>query len=108
MCAHGMRNRAASAPCVDPDLEPRPELINPALDWLASLDEHSFERLFNGSPVRRAGFNGLRRNVAVAMGNSGLAQFIPQLTAWVNAADEGLRSAARWALTRMNRHDMAD
>ena len=60
---------------VDPELEPRPELINPALDWLAALDEKSFEREFNGSPVRRAGFWGLRRNVAIAMGNSGLAQF---------------------------------
>src|SRR5208337_1249284 len=41
---------------VDPDLNPRPELINPTLDWLAALDERSFEREFNGSPVRRAGF----------------------------------------------------
>ena len=32
-----------------------------------------FEREFNGSPVRRAGFMGLRRNVAIAMGNSGRA-----------------------------------
>ena len=47
--------------------------MNPALEWLGSLDEQSFERQFNGSPVRRAGFIGLRRNVAIAMGNSGLA-----------------------------------
>jgi epoxyqueuosine reductase len=45
---------------VDSELEPRPELINPALEWLGSLDEKSFEREFNGSPVRRAGFLGLR------------------------------------------------
>jgi epoxyqueuosine reductase len=88
---------------VDPELEPRPELINPALDWLAALDEKSFEREFNGSPVRRAGFWGLRRNVAIAMGNSGLASFIPQLEAWANAADEGLHAAARWALGRLRR-----
>jgi len=86
---------------VYPELEPRAELINPALDWLAALDEPSFEREFNGSPVRRAGFLGLRRNVAIALGNSGLASFVPQLEAWASAADEGLRAAARWALARL-------
>ncbi len=85
-----------------PDLAPRPELVNPSLDWLASLDEPDFERIFNGSPVRRAGFLGLRRNVAVAMGNSKLARFTPQLEAWSAAADEGLRAAARWALAKLH------
>ncbi len=85
----------------DPELEPRPELVNPTLEWLASLDERSFEREFNGSPVRRARFNGLRRNVAIAMGNSGLVGFVPQLEAWATAADDGLRAAARWALRRL-------
>jgi epoxyqueuosine reductase len=85
----------------DSELEPRPELVNPALEWLASLDEQSFEREFNGSPVRRAGFLGLKRNVAIAMGNSGQRQFTQQLEAWATVADDGLRAAARWALTRL-------
>ena len=85
-----------------PDLAPRPELVNPSLDWLASLDEPAFERIFNGSPVRRAGFLGLRRNVAVAMGNSRLARFTPYLEAWSAAADAGLRAAARWALAKLH------
>jgi epoxyqueuosine reductase len=86
----------------DPELEPRPKLVNPALEWLSSLDEQSFEKEFNGSPVRRTGFNGLRRNVAIAMGNSGLARFIPQLQAWADADDGGLRAAALWALRRLD------
>jgi epoxyqueuosine reductase len=86
---------------VDAELEPRPDLINPALEWLAAMDEAEFERNFNGSPVRRAGFNGLRRNVAIALGNSGLAQFAPRLEEWATAADEGLRSAARWGLGKL-------
>jgi epoxyqueuosine reductase len=85
----------------DPDFEPRPELVNPALEWLGSLDEQSFEQQFNGSPVRRAGFTGLRRNIAIAMGNSGQNRFAPLLDKWAAAADEGLRSAARWALERV-------
>ena len=82
-------------------LEPRAELVNPALQWLASLDEQSFEEQFNGSPVRRAGFDGLRRNVAIAMGNSGEHRFAAILDKWVAAADEGVRTAARWALERL-------
>ena len=85
----------------DKELEPRAELVNPSLDWLAQLDEAKFEQLFNGSPVRRAGFQGLRRNVAVAMGNSGLARFLPMLDQWTAAADHGLRSAAQWALAKL-------
>jgi epoxyqueuosine reductase len=87
---------------VDVELEPRAELVNPSLDWLAHLDEAKFDQLFNGSPVRRAGFQGLRRNVAVAMGNSGLARFVPTLDRWTQAADEGLRAAAQWALAKLN------
>ena len=86
----------------DPELEPRPELVNPALEWLASLDESEFEKCFNGSPVRRAGFLGLRRNVAIAMGNSRLGRFAPWLKTCAEAADDGLRSAARWALGKLS------
>ena len=85
----------------DLGLQPRAELVNPSLDWLANLKEADFEQLFNGSPVRRAGFDGLRRNIAIAMGNSGLPGFTARLEDWSNAADHGLRSAAQWALARL-------
>jgi len=85
----------------DSELEPRGELVNPSLEWLAELDESQFEKLFNGSPVRRAGFHGLRRNVAVAMGNSGLERFMPTLEKWAQSADQGLRTGAQWALARL-------
>jgi len=85
----------------DPDLEARAELVNPALDWLAELEEAEFERTFNGSPVRRAQFLGLRRNVAIAMGNSRQVRFFLWLDRWAESADEGLRVAARWARTKL-------
>jgi epoxyqueuosine reductase len=87
----------------DPELEARPQLVNPALDWLAELEEAEFEHTFNGSPVRRAQFLGLRRNVAIATGNSGLARFAPWLDRWAESADDGLRAAARWARAKLNR-----
>ena len=75
----------------DGELAAREELVNPALNWLSSLDKEAFERQFNGSPVRRARFDGLRRNVAIAMGNSGLMRYRAQLQEWTCAADKGLR-----------------
>ncbi len=89
----------------DAELEPRSELVNPALEWLGSLDEQSFEREFNGSPVRRTGFMGLRRNVAIAMGNTGEGRFAEQLEAWAAATNDGLREAARWALGKLSCSD---
>jgi epoxyqueuosine reductase len=86
----------------DRELEARTELVNPLLDWLAEMEEAEFERRFNGSPVRRAGYEGLRRNVAIAMGNSGQSRFAPWLVRWAEATDVGLRTAARWALKAVN------
>jgi epoxyqueuosine reductase len=102
----------------NPDLAPREELVNPDLAWLADLEERDFERLFNGSPIRRAGFLGLRRNIAIAMGNSGLTRFLPWLNRWSQIETQGsscvdsvaavqdparaaVRSAARWAVRRI-------
>jgi epoxyqueuosine reductase len=44
---------------------------------------------------------GLKRNVAIAMGNSGLGRFKPRLELWAEAADEGLRAAAGWSLEKL-------
>jgi epoxyqueuosine reductase len=85
----------------DPDLRPRRELVNPALDWLASLDEAGFGRVFYGSPVTRTKLAGLRRNVAIAMGNSGDPQYLQRLEEWSHSEDETLAEAAHWALGRI-------
>ena len=82
-------------------LLPRPELVNPPLDWLAALDASQFERLFKGSPLERTGRKRLLRNVALAMGNSGEARFLPQLDAWAAGDDPVLADAAQWARARL-------
>ena len=92
----------------DPELQAREELVNPSLEWLSSLNEQKWEQVFNGSPVRRAGFVGMRRNVAIAMGNAAKAgggeqRFVAKLREWAEAADDGLREAARWALRKLDR-----
>jgi epoxyqueuosine reductase len=93
-------NRKAVA-VADPELAPRTELVNPPLEELGELSEVEFEKEFNGSPVRRAGYFGLLRNVAVAMGNSGERRFRERLAGWAEAGDDGLRCAARWALNKL-------
>jgi epoxyqueuosine reductase len=89
----------------DAELLPRTELVNPALEWLAEMDEETFEKHFNGSPVRRAGFNGLRRNLAIAIANSGAHSSIDWLRKWQQSTDAGLRTAAQWALARLQQKD---
>lgn len=81
----------------------RAELVNPSLQWLASLDRSGFKKVFGGSPVERTKWRGLMRNVAIAMGNSGMAQYLPRLREWSDCADEpDLAEAAAWAITQIH------
>ena len=82
-------------------LQTRSELINPALDWLASLDQPSFKRSFAGSPLERTKRHRLHRNVAIAMGNSGEKRFLPRLREWIADADPVLAEAAAWAIRKL-------
>jgi epoxyqueuosine reductase len=85
----------------DAALNVREELVNPALAWLAELDQESFRRWFRQSPVQRAKLTGLLRNVAIAMGNSGLASYLPKLQEWSSGPDPVLAEAAQWASARL-------
>ena len=85
-------------------MRPRAELINPSLDWLASLDSATFKRYFKNSPLERTRRKRLLRNVAIAMGNSGQAQFLPTLETWASIQDEDpvLAEAAQWAIRQLH------
>jgi epoxyqueuosine reductase len=87
-------------------VESRPELVNPPLEWLASIDGAEFKRQFKGSPLERTGRKRLLRNVAIAMGNRGDGSFLRQLDAWADEEGEGvahagLRAAADAARRRI-------
>jgi epoxyqueuosine reductase len=82
-------------------LPPRRELINPALEWLASMDGPAFNRVFRGSPLERTRRKRILRNVAIAMGNSGDRDYLPQLEAWAAGEDELLAETAAWAATHL-------
>ena len=53
--------------------------------------------VFKGSPLERTGRKRLLRNVAIAMGNSGEARFLPQLEMWATGDDPLLAESAEWA-----------
>lgn len=94
--------RAVAPPVEDTELAPREALVNPALDWLAAMSEADFGQWFFGSPVKRAKFAGLQRNLAISMGNSGLARFLPRLQKWASDDDPVLSEAAQWAIAKLN------
>jgi epoxyqueuosine reductase len=81
----------------------RPQMMNPALEWLAGMDAAEFKRWFKGSPVERTRRKRLLRNVAIAMGNSGERRFAAQLESWALAEDPVLAEAAKWATNRLRR-----
>ena len=84
-----------------PEFQPRADLLNPPLDWLAAMTPDDFRKAFRGSAIRRAKYQGLRRNLAVAMGNSGNSAFLPQLEQLAADADPVVAEHARWALARL-------
>ena len=89
-------------------LPARVELVNPPLEWLASMDGPEFNRWFRGSPLERTRRKRVLRNVAIAMGNSGEARFLPRLRAWAVGEDAVLADAARWAIDQLTADESHD
>jgi epoxyqueuosine reductase len=84
-----------------PDMEARPDLVNPPLEELAAMDNAAFRRTFRGSPLERTGRKRLHRNVALAMGNSGDQRHAERLRGWSESEDAVLAESAQWALERL-------
>jgi epoxyqueuosine reductase len=90
------------APTTEPDFRPRALLVNPSLEWLATISEDDFQSTFRGSPIKRAKRSGLRRNAVVAMGNSGNPAFIPLLRQIAESdPDDVVVEHARWSVERL-------
>jgi len=93
-------NRAAPE-AAEATFEPRH--FAPPLEKLAALSEEEFREVYAHSPIQRAKYAGFLRNVAVAMGNSGLAKFREPLEKLAQGPDEMVAGHARWALENLPR-----
>jgi len=62
-------NRFAT-PTDEPDFAPRPGQAQPELDWLIAARETAFNQRFEGTPLRRAKWTGMKRNAAIAKRNA--------------------------------------
>lgn len=82
-----------------------PREFAPRLERLAVITETEFREMFRHSPVSRTKYRGFMRNVAVAMGNSGLTKFREPLEKLAASGDALVAEHARWALERLQRSD---
>ena len=78
-----------------------PRHFAPRLEEMAALTEEEFRAMFRGTPVTRPRYAGFLRNVAVAMGHAGGAEFRPALEKLAANGDAVVAEHARWALGRL-------
>ena len=98
----------------DPDDDGPTEAVIPTTDWpglvdLMRMSEDEWDAYTRGSAMRRAGYSGLRRNVAIALGNWLSASDTPdpeaigELVASLSDDDPAVAEAAAWGLGRAGR-----
>jgi epoxyqueuosine reductase len=81
----------------DPRQAPRP-LSRLAAAELAALDEARFAELATGTPVRRIGYHGLRRNACLALGSLRARDHRALLVRLTSDPSSLVAEAATWAL----------
>ncbi|WP_284760310.1 tRNA epoxyqueuosine(34) reductase QueG [Agrobacterium sp. fls2-241-TYG-188a] len=86
-------------------LQARDDLKEPEIAFLLTLDDAQFRSFFSGSPIKRIGRNRFIRNVLIAAGNSGNADFIAQCQLLNQDEAPEVRGMAVWALSRLMDRD---
>ena len=83
----------------DPDFKPRHGLDTAKLAELFAWTEEEWSRKTEGMALRRAGYRGFLRNIAVALGNApATTQVLSALASREQDADELVREHTQWAL----------
>jgi epoxyqueuosine reductase len=87
-------------------------LFLPRLERLALLSPSEFSEIFRGSPIKRTKWQGLIRNVCVALGNSNfngdlgvfkrISSVLTRLTA---SSDPVISESAQWAVSRIQANE---
>lgn len=90
----------AHQPQGHPDFSPRPGHAWLDLPALLAEGDQALERRLEGSPLRRAGASGLKRNACVVLGNIADQRALPALERARRHDDPVIRSHAAWAAER--------
>lgn len=102
VCPHNTKTSGES----HPEFAPRAQVGGrPALLSLLNMSEVEFRQWFSGSPLKRAKRSGLRRNVAVALGNLADPVAVPGLLVALADGDSLVRGHAAWALGQIGTED---
>jgi epoxyqueuosine reductase len=75
--------------------------VAPELAQLAALDDAGFRARFSGSPIKRIGLGRFRRNLAIAIGNSGDTGLLQAADALAADQDPVVAEAGAWACARL-------
>jgi epoxyqueuosine reductase len=93
---------------VEPSASRTESLFLPRLEWLASMSEEEYRKVFKGSAVKRAKWRSLVRNACIALGNAQVDRGTPvhgritNLLKRLGASPEALvAESAHWALSRI-------
>ena len=70
----------------------------PDLKTILSWDEEDFKSNLVASPIKRVKLNGLKRNVALVLGNIGDKDDLPALALLANSDDSVLQEQAEWSI----------
>ncbi|MDJ0927815.1 MAG: tRNA epoxyqueuosine(34) reductase QueG [Gammaproteobacteria bacterium] len=91
-------------PTAEADFQPRHQLDSATLLELFNWNEATWEQRSRGSAIRRAGYTGWLRNIAVALGNApASAEIVAALQARADHPSALVREHVQWALDRQTR-----
>jgi epoxyqueuosine reductase len=87
-------------------------LFLPRLEWLASLSQSDFAKMFRGSPIKRTKWQGLIRNICIVLGNSkfpsdsAASERISNVLSRLAASpDPVIAESAQWAISRIQTNE---
>ena len=86
------------------DFKADESLVNPDLSTFAQISAQEFRQRFRGSPIARAKHSGFLRNIAVAMGNSGLSEYRAELEQLASNEDPIVAEHAGWAIEKLTQN----
>ena len=66
------------------------------------MDREQFQQRFKGTPLERPGFDGIRRNAMIVIGNRGDERAIPALIDAIRDPSPMIRGTAAWALGKFD------